>query len=139
MRCVVLESPYAGNVERNLAYCRAAMHDCLRRGEAPFPSHALYTQPGVLDDTIPEERALGIEAGLQIGERMDATVVYVDLGISSGMDKGIARAIASTSTGPERGRRPSSPSSTEGTGSATPRRYSAAWPRAPSPAGSTSP
>ena len=33
---VIIESPYAGDVEKNLRYLRAAMHDCLMRGEAPF-------------------------------------------------------------------------------------------------------
>lgn len=87
MRLVIIESPYAGDVERNLCYVRAAMRDCLFRGEAPFASHALYTQPGVLDDLIPGERQLG--AGLYWGARADATVVYTDLGISRGMQYGI--------------------------------------------------
>jgi hypothetical protein len=34
------------------------------RGEAPIASHLLYTQPGVLNDGVPAERAHGIEAGL---------------------------------------------------------------------------
>jgi hypothetical protein len=92
MRRVILESPYAGDVAMNLAYCRAAMADCLRRGEAPFASHALYTQPGVLDDAIPEERALGIDAGLTWGGVADATVVYTDRGVTSGMRQGVDRA-----------------------------------------------
>jgi hypothetical protein len=56
---VVIESPYAGDVERNLRYVRACMRDCLLRGEAPYASHALYTQPDVLCDEIPEERQYG--------------------------------------------------------------------------------
>jgi len=64
MRRVILESPYAGDVATNVAYARRALRDCLLRGEAPFASHLLYTQPGVLDDTLPDERACGIEAGL---------------------------------------------------------------------------
>ncbi len=92
MRLVIIESPYAGDVERNERYARAAMADCLRRGEAPYASHLLYTQAGVLDDTKPEERRLGIEAGLQWGKKADATVVYMDLGISDGMMQGIQRA-----------------------------------------------
>lgn len=91
-RVVILESPYAGDVRKNLKYVRACMHDCLLKGDAPFPSHALYTQEGVLDDLIPDERQLGIEAGLAWGERADATVVYIDLGISGGMKLGIKRA-----------------------------------------------
>ena len=91
-RLVIVESPYAGDVERNVAYARAALADCLRRGEAPFASHLLYTQPGVLDDDIPHERAWGIDAGLAWGSVADATVLYTDLGISRGMEYGIAAA-----------------------------------------------
>ena len=64
MRRVIVESPYAGDIERNLAYARAGIRDCLKRGEAPIASHLLYTQPGILDDDDGEERQLGIEAGL---------------------------------------------------------------------------
>ncbi|WP_343232559.1 hypothetical protein [Microvirga antarctica] len=94
MRLVIVESPYAGNVHLHERYARAALVDCLRRGEAPFASHLLYTQPGVLDDGIQEERALGIEAGLMWGAKADATVVYMDLGLSGGMLAGVERAQA---------------------------------------------
>ena len=90
-RRVILESPYAGDVETNLRYARAAMRDCLLRGEAPYASHLLYTQPGVLDDDDPGERQQGIDAGLAWGDAADAAVVYTDLGISAGMKYGIAR------------------------------------------------
>lgn len=94
MRLVIVESPFAGDIERNQRYARAALADCLTRGEAPFASHLLYTQPGVLDDSKPEERALGIEAGLCWGRVAEKTVVYADLGISGGMQQGIGRAHA---------------------------------------------
>jgi hypothetical protein len=70
------------------------MADCLARGEAPYASHLLYRQPGVLDDTKPDERALGMAAGFAWGERADAAVVYTDLGTSGGMVSGIERAQA---------------------------------------------
>ena len=94
MRRVIVESPYAGDIEANLAYARAAMLDCLRRHEAPMASHCLYTQPGLLDDAVAEERALGIAAGLSWGIVADATVVYVDRGLSAGMREGIRAAHA---------------------------------------------
>lgn len=94
MRLVVVESPYAGDVERNLRYLRAAMADSLARGEAPYASHGLYTQPGVLRDGVPAERRLGIEAGFAWGERADLVAVYDDLGVTPGMLAGIARAEA---------------------------------------------
>lgn len=93
MRRVIIESPYAGDVARNEQYARAAMKDCLDRGEAPYASHLLYTQPGVLDDTNQDQRMLGIEAGLAWGDVADAVVVYTDLGISKGMMFGIERHI----------------------------------------------
>lgn len=47
MKLVIVESPYAGDVKTNVAYARAAIRDCLMRGEAPYASHLLYTQEGV--------------------------------------------------------------------------------------------
>jgi len=89
---VILESPYVGDIQQNEKYARECMADCFERGEAPFASHLLYTQPGILDDTILEERKLGIDAGLIWGLCADKTVVYTDLGISKGMEYGIENA-----------------------------------------------
>jgi len=86
MRLVIVESPYAGDVDRNVAYARDAMTDCLMRDEAPIASHLLYTQPGVLNDDVPHERKLGIEAGLAWGRVADAAIFYTDLGMSTGMN-----------------------------------------------------
>jgi hypothetical protein len=92
LKRVILETPYAGAVERNLAYARAVMLDSLRRNEAPFLSHLLY--PQVLDDLIPEERKLGIEAGFAWGAVAESVIVYKDLGISRGMEVGLETARA---------------------------------------------
>lgn len=89
---VILESPYAGDTEANVAYARACLRDSLLRGEAPIASHLLYTQPGVLRDEVPEERQRGIEAGLAWGDAATKTVVYTDRGISRGMQFGISMA-----------------------------------------------
>jgi hypothetical protein len=64
------------------------------RGEVPFASHLFFTQPGILDDNIPLERNKGINAGKELIEALPnvVTVVYVDLGISQGMQYGIERA-----------------------------------------------
>lgn len=91
-RRVIIESPFAGNIEANLTYAREAMRDCLERGEAPYASHLLFTQPGILKDEEPEERTWGIEAGLTWGQLADVTVVYCDLGVTRGMELGIERA-----------------------------------------------
>lgn len=98
MQFVIVESPFAtGKVtvngteyetlqETNVAYARAAMHDCLvNHGQAPYASHLLYTQPGVLDDDVEEERNLGIQAGLEIGRKADLRIFYLDRGFSGGM------------------------------------------------------
>lgn len=109
MRRVILETPYRGRVIvsplegwwlkwRNRVYARQAVHDCLMRGEAPFASHLLYSQ--VLHDNWPDERDIGIQAGLTWLAVADASVVYVDRGVSEGVRRGIAaqRSAASRST-----------------------------------------
>lgn len=90
MKRVILESPYAGDVERNLAYAHRCIRDSLSRGEAPIASHLLYT--GALDDAVPSDRERGIAAGLAWLPAVSASVVYCDLGISEGMTQGIAAA-----------------------------------------------
>lgn len=93
MTPVILESPYAGDIEANLRYLRRCMRDCLLRGEAPFASHGLYTQEGVLRDEVPEEREHGIQAGFAWRSVAKKTVVYLDLGTSKGMEYGIKHAL----------------------------------------------
>ena len=90
----IIESPFAGDVERNIRYARACVRDSLARGEAPFASHLFYTQPGILNDEIPAERWTGILSGLIWAECAQRTAVYTDLGISPGMRKGIEDAMA---------------------------------------------
>ena len=94
MRLVIIESPFAGDVEANTLYARQCVRDSLLRGEAPIASHLLYTQPGILDDEVPAERAQGIDAGLAWRAVAEASVVYTDRGISTGMAYGIAAAEA---------------------------------------------
>lgn len=96
---VIVESPFAGsNPENNkrdfalVKYSRECLRDSLDRGESPYASHLLYTQKGVLDDTIPEERARGIDAAAGWLEVADHVAVYCDLGFSPGMAKGVLRA-----------------------------------------------
>lgn len=96
MKRVIVESPYAAptleGIARNVDYLRACLRDCLLRGEAPFASHAIYTQPGVLRDEVPAERDHGIEAGFVWRSAAEATVVYTDRGTSRGMEYGIKAA-----------------------------------------------
>jgi len=83
MKPIVIESPYAGDVERHLIYLGFCMLDCLRRGETPYSSHGLLTR--ILDDNKPEERALGIQAGIDMAEFIGKAAFYLDLGFTPGM------------------------------------------------------
>ncbi len=83
MKLVTIESPLAGDFERNLRYARWCLRDSLLRGEAPFASHLLY--PQCFNDATPEERSIGLFAGQAFIQRVDLVVLYVDFGISAGM------------------------------------------------------
>lgn len=83
---VILESPFAGDIEENIKYARECVRDSLSRGEAPIASHLLYTQDGILDDDIPEERMWGINAGLEWKKVAELHVFYTDRGMSKGME-----------------------------------------------------
>jgi hypothetical protein len=89
LRCVIIESPYRGDISRNKRYARRCVRDCILRGESPIASHLLFTQRGILRDSIPTERKAGMEAGWAWFSRADALVVYEDYGISYGMGQGI--------------------------------------------------
>ncbi len=51
--------------------------------------HLLYTQPGVLNDRVPADRAKGMNAAFAWYAVAEAVVVYRDFGISNGMQAGI--------------------------------------------------
>ncbi|MBI1363831.1 MAG: hypothetical protein GC134_07575 [Proteobacteria bacterium] len=99
---VVVESPFApSNTDRNKSitnmeakinhyYGCFALNYHLMRGELAYASHTKYTHTGILDDTIPHERTLGIAAGLAETFMGHKTVVHEDRQVSGGMKKGIA-------------------------------------------------
>lgn len=91
---VIVESPFSGGKPEYITYAWDAMHDSLMRGESPFLSHLLYTQ--VLDDRKPSERELGMQAAFKWYAAADYVVVYEDMGITSGMEKGIGVALLSS-------------------------------------------
>ena len=92
---VIIESPFAGRGDRhsirerdredNIEYARTAMRDSILRGEAPFASHLLYTQDGILDDSIEAERKIGIACGAMWRQRALKTIFYTDREWSPGM------------------------------------------------------
>lgn len=92
MKLVIIESPYKGDVSRNKRYLQACIRDCIKRGESPYASHQMLTD--ALDDNDPEQRKIGISAGLawrkalyisNTGLRRVTPVFYFDLGWSDGM------------------------------------------------------
>jgi len=86
---VVLESPFKGNIGFNIDYAKKCVLDSLNRGESPIASHLLYTQKDILDDSVPAERELGINAGIAWLDVADIHAFYVDLGMSDGMKKAL--------------------------------------------------
>ena len=91
MKRVVVESPYAGDVEANEAYIAFAMLWCFMQGLAPFASHQSYTL--ILDDDDKDQRKLGMRAGFAWGQAAEERVVFVDRGVSSGMITGMREAV----------------------------------------------
>lgn len=80
---VVIESPFAGDIERNLDYLRRCVLNCLSCDENPIASHGFF--PQFLDDNDPVERELGIQLGYEWAYRADYVIFFIDLGWSSGM------------------------------------------------------
>jgi len=78
-------SPYSGDTAANLTYLRQIMAAVLVEGYAPVAGHAMYTQPGVLDDNDLEQRMQGIAAGQELYRVCDVVRVYTERGISDGM------------------------------------------------------
>lgn len=84
---VIIESPFAGNVNRNRLYARLSMNiSLLEHGESPLAFHTIYTQ--CLSDADPIHRKLGIERSFPWYEVADKVVYMVDRGISTGMHDG---------------------------------------------------
>jgi hypothetical protein len=98
---VVIESPYGTRpdgtrctpteVARNERYLDRCIRDSINRGEAPYASHGFFTKPGRLDDTKPEQRRQGIEAGQAWGAVAAFVAVYADHGVTAGMAESIAK------------------------------------------------
>jgi len=86
---VIVESPYAGDVEANLAYARQACANCLGRGEVPYASHLFF--PQFLDDLAPAEREMGMTAGYAFWGHAKLITFYTDRGWSGGMKRAFER------------------------------------------------
>ena len=96
MRAAIVESPFKtteivfANGEKfiieeaqNVLYAKACCLWALDNGFSPYASHLFFTQ--FLDDAIPEERKLGIEAGITWGRLAGERLFFVDRGFTEGM------------------------------------------------------
>lgn len=87
---VIVESPFAGDMEANRHYAIRACADCFRRREVPFASHLIY--PQMLNELNLEERERGITAGYEFWPLAGKIVFYMDRGMSPGMERAWKRA-----------------------------------------------
>jgi hypothetical protein len=63
VKLVYICSPYAGDIEANITFAKAACRYVMEEDCAPVAVHLLY--PQILDDSIPAQRELGIRMGLR--------------------------------------------------------------------------
>ena len=90
-KIIYVASPYAGDVEQNLAFVKAACLDVIGQGHTPIAVHLLY--PQFLDDNSPVEREIGLQLGRNILRCCDELWAYGGR-ISTGMQAEIAAAQA---------------------------------------------
>lgn len=84
MQTCVIESPYAGEIDRNIKYLERCIKFCAYIGLAPYASHKMMTV--ALDDLNPAERILGIDCGLTYRRLVDRRIFFIDYDYSSGMN-----------------------------------------------------
>jgi len=90
-KLIAIESPFAGNVDTHVLYAFACARFVMREGHYPYASHIFFTQ--FLDDTDPDQRRLGMKAGLAWAKRADERWVFTDLcQPTAGMKSGITSA-----------------------------------------------
>lgn len=77
-------SPYAGDIEKNIANAKKYAKYVIDEGHNPIVPH-LYL-PEILDDSKPKERELGLELGIELLKTCEEIWVFGDV-ISNGMRK----------------------------------------------------
>lgn len=87
---VYICSPYAGDVEHNVAAARRYSRFAVETGYIPIAPHLLF--PQFLDDTNPKERELGLLFGNALLCKCAEMWVFGER-ISEGMDAEIRRAV----------------------------------------------
>ena len=89
MKLVYICSPYAGDIEANITFAKAACRYVMEEDCAPIAVHLLY--PQILDDSIPAQREIGIRMGLRVLASCDVLWIC-GTRISHGMSCEIAEA-----------------------------------------------
>lgn len=88
-KLIYIASPYAGDVEGNVVFARAACRYAVAKGCTPVAVHLMY--PQFLDDRVPGER----DTGLKMGHRVLAVCDEIWLcgeKVSAGMQAEITEA-----------------------------------------------
>ena len=88
-KLVYIASPYAGDVEANVAFAKAACRYAMEQGCTPVAVHLLY--PQLLADHVPAEREAGIQMGLRVLKACDEMWLCGNR-LSSGMRAELAAA-----------------------------------------------
>ena len=92
---ILVESPFAGEVDENLTYAQKCMRHVFFSSysgpQIPIASHCFFTI--ALDDRNPAERSIGMNAGFAMRSLASEVRVYLDRGLSGGMIHGIRGAI----------------------------------------------
>lgn len=88
-KLIYIASPYAGDVEANVAFAKLACRFAISQGHTPIAVHLLY--PQMLEDGDPAERALGLRLGHRVLGACDELWACGDR-VSSGMKREIEEA-----------------------------------------------
>lgn len=95
---VFVESPYSGDIDRHVRYLKLCKYDAWARGELGVASHDDMTQHPVCAAWYVSDydrkwdvytRAQAIEGAQALRHTCAKTVIYTDLGMSTGMKYGI--------------------------------------------------
>lgn len=74
MKFVYVCSPLRGDIETNIRRAHGYCRFVIQRGALPLAPHAIFT--AFLDDTIPQERQLGMALGIELLKRSDELWVF---------------------------------------------------------------
>lgn len=95
MRKVYICSPYrakdSAELDRHIDYAQQLTRQALEAGLAPITPHLYMTQ--CLNEDKPQERAIGMAAGLELMKSCAFVIAGTKYGISEGMKREIATAI----------------------------------------------